>query len=241
MRWYLFLTELEVLERLCELYQHLGEMGSSKEVIVKTTNKMKEWLLFDAIAIYLLDKKKVFFMKVNSELQEHELSSPNPFDIDLFERHSPLIYEQWLQESKFSQRLIELQNFTSVVLLPWITKDKLQGVVAYATQNRHSFSQQEVVIMKIVSHSLKSIIDCLLYQEFLEKNNEQLKGITKKMRHDFANDIQAIALGLELLSTTELDEEQEKYVKILDKSKTSATKKLLELKKLKKEVEKDYY
>jgi len=59
------------------------------------------------------------------------------------------------------------------------------------------------------------------------------------MRHDFANDLQSLSMALELLATTNLSDDQEKYVKILEKSKNSAIEKLQELKQLKDKYEKN--
>jgi hypothetical protein len=59
------------------------------------------------------------------------------------------------------------------------------------------------------------------------------------MRHDFANDLQSIAMALELLTFTDLSEDQQKYVRILEKAKVSAVEKIRELKQLKIKYEKE--
>ncbi|MBD3189517.1 MAG: GAF domain-containing protein [Candidatus Heimdallarchaeota archaeon] len=235
------LTEVnEALKNLSQLFQSWREIRSIKDTFTETTRIIEQLLDYDMAVLYLLGEKGLCFIKTTGELEERELQTQKILNEKLFKNSSPLIYEAGFQESTISQQFDELQDIASVILIPLLNKKGLQGILACASKERHSFSSQELLITQIIADALNSRISILLYQEFLEQNNKELRSITKRMRHDFANDIQALALGMELLATTELNKEQKKYVEILDKSITSATKKLRELKELKKKVERDY-
>jgi len=137
------------------------------------------------------------------------------------------------QKQKELQKLLEVQKIKSTIIIPLKTDKFIFGFLILGDMKNFEFSSDELKLFETLGYLISCNIDNFLTKENLNEQNIELKEVTRQMRHDFANDLQSIAMALELLASTDLNEDQQKYVKILDKAKISAVEKIRQLKQLK--------
>ena len=105
----------------------------------------------------------------------------------------------------------------------------LIGHFAFGYFNVHEFTKEEQIHIKLLGSALSPLIYTKLINENKNSKIDELTESLRQVRHDFANDIQSLALALELLASTELSEDQAKYLNILTNAKESAINRIIKL------------
>lgn len=130
------------------------------------------------------------------------------------------------------------KNVTNIIQ-PIIYQNQVLGFLTVGYKDKKRIGEKKQKIIAIIALILGSKIGSIIQSQSFTEKIDALTDITRKMRHDFANDIQSLSLSLELFSSTDLTEEQQKYFRIMETAKKSAIEKITELKKIKQKYEQE--
>ncbi len=235
--------EIHELKVIQELTVSFRSANSFDDIYNGCKIVFEKYLPYDSIIIFIFDFLENLQVKTKVGLEisiDESDSNPKKNDLlkSLFNDKTMRSFHNWKGEMELQKIFFKSPQIMSVSIIPLISKNRILGFITIGNSAKYEFSEEENRILQILSQMISYYVENLLFQEDLLKQNEVLKGITKQMRHDFANDIQSMAMAIELLTTTELSEEQEKFTRILNNSKNAAIEKLQELKRLKNKFEK---
>ena len=222
----------------------LGIAKSLDEIFKETIAIFESNFSYDSINIFVIDFTEKLQEKVKTgnktfkQLPSKSLDNIKSLTEIIQEKGSKQI-KNWQEEKELHSIFFDSDLIKSVLLIPLFSNDQIFGFIAIGETTDYTFSENEIILLETIGHLVSYNVYQFLFQENMQKQNNELKEITKQMRHDFANDLQSLSMALELLGTTNLSKEQEKYLRIIEKSKNSAIEKLQELKQLKEKFEKD--
>ncbi len=222
----------------------LGTADSLDEIFKETMAIFESNFTYDSIIIFVFDFTEKLQEKVKTGIKTvKQLPSKSLDNIksltEIFQEKGSKQIKKWQEEKELHTIFFDSNLIKSVLLIPLSSNNKIFGFITIGETTDYVFSENEIILLETIGHLVSYNVHHFLFQENLQKQNNELKEITKRMRHDFANDLQSLSMALELLATTNLSDDQEKYVKILEKSKNSAIEKLQELKQLKDKYEKN--
>ena len=133
----------------------------------------------------------------------------------------------------------KLSTIQTIAIVPIIYKGTLLGFLSMGYRKEKKFVHGELLFFETLGIYLGELIGNFLINSNYQKHVTELSNVLKYVRHDFANDIQSIALAVELLEAAELNEEEQKYIRILNKAKDSSVNRIKELKQSKQKHEEE--
>lgn len=222
----------------------LGTANSLDEIFKKTMAIFGSNFIYDSIIIFVFDftgklqEKVKTGIKTFKHLPSKSLNNIKSLRKIIQEKRAKQI-KNWQEEKELHTIFFDSDLIKSVLLIPLFSSNQIFGFITIGETIDYTFSENEIILLETIGHLVSYNVCHFLFQENMQKQNNELKEITKRMRHDFANDLQSLSMALELLATTNLSDDQKKYLRILEKSKNSAIGKLQELKQLKDKYEKD--
>ncbi|MCK5158485.1 MAG: hypothetical protein KAR08_04985 [Candidatus Heimdallarchaeota archaeon] len=222
----------------------LGTANSLDEIFKKTMAIFESNFTYDSIIIFVIDFTEKMQEKVKTGIRTFRHIPSKSLDnikslTEILQGKGVMQIKNWQEEKELQAIFFESDLIKSVLLIPLLSNKQIFGFITIGESSDYTFSDNEIILFETIGHLVSYNVCHFLFQENMQKQNNELKEITKRMRHDFANDLQSLSMALELLATTNLSDDQEKYVRILEKSKNSAIVKLQELKQLKDKYEKD--
>ncbi|MFW9922100.1 MAG: hypothetical protein ACFFDW_02300 [Candidatus Thorarchaeota archaeon] len=233
-------NNIQVLKALNSLVQLFYEDRTLQKICEVSIEIIKNNLRFDLGTLRLFNYDNKLLLRANfglSSFEAHEISLDNV--IKLFPDGNAKYIHDDTNFIELRESFNEISSGSSFIINPIIFRKQVIGFLTVGYNSPHKFSSQEMLSINLYTN----IFGCNLARKLLIENfqsqTDKLKEITKQLRHDFANDIQSIALALELLTPTDLTEEQQKYVKILNNAKQSAIDKISDLRSQKQNYEKD--
>ncbi|HUU78914.1 MAG TPA: GAF domain-containing protein [candidate division Zixibacteria bacterium] len=229
------------LNRLTESLNYGNSIQKSCEEIILI---IKNCLYYNLATIHLFNEKGKLQLRGNFGIDifpEKELIDKVDFRLlaEKFEKQQkPIFFTAWKEEKELSTIFIEFKKLRSIAILPIIFNKRLLGTIGVGYLNKHEFGISEIRTLEVTAKLISDFLGMYILHTYYQKQVDELNRIIKMVRHDFANDIQSISLALELLTPSELNDNQQKYISILNNAKNSAIKKLTELKGLKEKHEK---
>ena len=223
------LNELAKVLQICNTTQKLTE---------ETVSVIQNYLFYDAVAIHLFNLEQKLQLRANYGINiQKEIEKTKTQDYDIITKNISeqklFIYQDWIKRSDYHKLLPEFNGFKSVAIIPLIFKKRILGLATIGYRKKQNFSHNEIILFESISILVSTSIGNLILHDNYQKRVDELQDSIKHIRHDFANDVQSIALALELLASTDLSEDQKKYNRILNKAKDSSITKIMELKRLK--------
>ena len=150
-------------------------------------------------SIMLLDEKGVeFVIKATQSLSADYKLKPNlrvenSLVGQVLKTRKPLIVYDVRKEQKYFYRdLAVKEGLTSMIAMPMIVKDKAIGVINVYTKNPHTFTQEEVNVLQMVTNqaavaveNTKLMEEALRAKEALETRKliERAKGVLMRMNN----------------------------------------------------------
>lgn len=150
-------------------------------------------------SIMLLDEKGVeFVIKASQSLSADYKLKPNlrvenSLVGEVLKTRKPLIVYDVRKEQKYFYRdLAVKEGLTSMIAVPMIVKDKAIGVINVYTKNPHTFTQEEVNVLQMVTNqaavaveNTKLMEEALRAKEALETRKliERAKGVLMRMNN----------------------------------------------------------
>ncbi|NHK30116.1 MAG: hypothetical protein FK730_02105 [Asgard group archaeon] len=196
---------------------------------------------YDFIAIYIYEDDSKFKIKnkVDKKLLLPKEITDSKIVIDYFkEKKLRIIKKKKKSDSEFSDLFIKIKKIKTTIFFPLIKNENIYGFIWLALKENNKY-KPDYTFLNILLQLINCSLGNLLLFEIVKKHNKELQSIAKSMRHDFANDLQSIAMVNELLLTTELNNDQTKFVRLLGSAKDSATEKLSKIKQLKDKFDKE--
>ncbi|MBK5112471.1 MAG: GAF domain-containing protein [Candidatus Heimdallarchaeota archaeon] len=236
--------EFEKLDLFTGITKTLGTKDSLDEILKETMAVLEKNLNYKSIILYVFDFTEKLQIKAKIGIDTYKHTPSKTVDeIALLKgiAHGKCVkeYDNWEEQMELHSIFYDSSLIKSVLLVPLLSKNHLFGFITIGETTDYKFTENEFTLFEAIGQLVSYNINHFIFQENVQKQNNELKDVTKRMRHDFANDLQSIAMALELLESTDTNEEQKKYVRILEKAKVSAIEKLQELKQLKDKYEKD--
>jgi len=222
-----FLNELQQDISIKEFYKLINSIFTDK-------------FSFDYLAVYIFGNDNKFRIK---HKMDKKLELPNEIDnlkiiTSFFIENSLKFYKKKKFDGEIFDLFSKIKKIGSMILAPLIKKKHIYGFIWLAIREDNKY-KPNLTIMNIIIQIINCYLSNMLLLEEVIKHNKELQEIAKAMRHDFANDLQSIAMVNELLLTTELNNDQRRFVRLLGNAKDSATEKLAKIKQLKEKFEKE--
>ena len=228
---------------LNELVKSLLDCTTLQKITEITVESIKEHLFFDIVAFYLFTQEQKLQLRANFGLDLSIEDEPNDltdeFILENFTKKGVYVFYNWPEKKEHNQLFPKLKDILTIAVVPLIYKNTLLGFLSIGFRSEKKFIHDELLFFETLGLYLGELIGNFLINSNYQKHITELSSVLKYVRHDFANDIQSIALALELLQSTELNEEQQKYVRILNKAKDSSINRIKELKQLKQKHEEE--
>ncbi|MHA1630972.1 MAG: GAF domain-containing protein [Candidatus Heimdallarchaeota archaeon] len=235
------MTAVNDIAILYELNKTLEQMENLEQLYAKAVEKLGESLLFDFIAIFMLNPEEKLEMKSMTGVEVKVQKKGKTIKKELFKKEfqdRQLKIYQRKDKKEILQHFFQFINLQKIAIVPFITKNLLIGFLCVGTR-KDAFTDDEKLLLEACAFSINFAITNLIIKEELLQQNLKLQTIAKNIRHDFANDLQSIGMTVELLLTTELSDEQNKFIRLLKNAKDSAVRRLQKFKELKNEFEKE--
>ncbi len=228
----------KLIQCLNEIAKTLQVCNTSQKLMEETIKVIQDCLFYDAVTIHIFNLEQKLQLRANFGIniqKEIEKTKTQDYDIiiDNLSEQKLFIYQNWTKRPKHNKLLPEFVKFKSVAIAPVIFKKNILGLITVGYRKKEKFSHDEMLFFENISILVSTSIGNMILQENFQKRVNELQDTIKHIRHDFANDVQSIALALELLSSAELSEDQRKYIRILNKATDSSITKITELKRLK--------
>ena len=235
--------EAKLIDGITSLLMNLPQMESTQDVCRFSIDIIKGVNEFDSATISLFTKEGVLQLKSGFGFTNDTKQIVEDIDysslLDFFDSENKSKFTLWNKMKKLSQYIPELAKLGIVIVFPIISKIKLVGVIAVGNKKEQNISQEKQSFLDIIGAIINNQVIHSLYTGELTTRVTHFKEVMKSSRHNFANNLQSIALGLELLSSTNLTEEQQKFVKILTNAKNSAIKEIDDLRNMKNDLERE--
>jgi Rps23 Pro-64 3,4-dihydroxylase Tpa1-like proline 4-hydroxylase len=213
--------------------------AEDNQMILQSIN---DYLKAEIVSYYHIDEANNLRLLANigyTSSNENQVLNEKWLDLkkpELFENEIA-IFEDRKKEQELQPIFSEFTNQSTVILLPLVFKRHLCGIMLFGYSQPIQLTNQQKQIIGIIRNLMNpNLIAGNIINNLQEKITFYQK-IMKDIRHDFANDLQSLALAIELLNTTQLNEEQQKYLGVLTKAKDKAVERIMELKKLKNKEE----
>ena len=231
----------QFLSKLSESITRENTIQKSCEEIMKSIH---DTLFYDLATIHLFNIEGKLQLRANFGIGTQNENRNQELNLEIFkkkfgEKGKVLFIRDWNNETELKDYFIELHGVKSLAVLPLIFSVYLVGIICVGYKKTHEFKITEIKTLEITSVIISEFMGSEIIIREAKDRLDNLSTLTKSMRHDFANDIQSIALALELISSTNLTQDQQKYIRILNNAKNSAIEKLTELKNLKQKHESD--
>ncbi|HUT81748.1 MAG TPA: GAF domain-containing protein [Candidatus Bathyarchaeia archaeon] len=230
--------EINAAKILYDFTQTMQDINSLEDIYKKTIALFKNKLPYDLAIFYMFDFTEKLVVKEKSGIDVNsDMYSDSPTNLFLlqsrFNKQQLQIIEKWKDQKELQKLFFVSDIIQTVVLLPFITANRILGFLCIGLKSGYDFKDNEKALLETIGYITVNSLRSYLLIEALNNHNQVLRNIAKNMRHDFANDIQTISLTIELFSVTELSDDQNKYLRLLNNAKNSAIEKLNELKSLK--------
>jgi hypothetical protein len=231
-------VENNVLEIVSELIQEIGTTETVTEFVRTTIKNLKKYLPLDFLQIYYISTDNLISKSSSfNGLEEVDFSTAEFKTIlqKYFTANELKFYKNDTLQPDLLELIDKKETMSSIVAFqPLISKGQLLGIIIFGLEKSVVEIKQE---FKIALKNIIEFIETMLFNrlqiERLSKENEVFRGQTKKMRHDFANDLQSISLTIELLDGTDFTDDQKKYLDILNRAIDKANEKIRLMKKQK--------
>ena len=222
-----FLNELQQEMSLEEIYELINSMFINK-------------LSYDIVAIYIFENDKKFEIKnkIDKKIQLPKEIVNLKIVADFFKDKTLRIIKKKKIRNEFLELFNKVEKIKTTILVPLITNEHIYGIIWLAIKEDNKY-KPDIINVNILVQMINCALGNLLLLKQVIIHNKELQSIAKAMRHDFANDLQSIAMVNELLLTTELNNDQARFVRLLGNAKDSATEKLMKIKQLKDKFEKE--
>jgi len=227
---------------LFELIKTLEATETLDHLFSVAIQQLESYLDYNLIAILMFDAEENLEMKHCSNMEvkqgeKNQIKDKELFKKEFQEKQLKIYYRK--QNKELLKTFFLPKSVKKVVIAPFITKNRLVGFLCLGKHDDSPISDEEKLLLEACAFSISFTINNLIVRKELTKQNKKLQIIAKKIRHDFANDLQSIGMTIELLLTTELSDEQSKFIRLLKNAKDSAVRRLKEFKELKNEFEKE--
>ncbi|MHA1213009.1 MAG: GAF domain-containing protein [Candidatus Heimdallarchaeota archaeon] len=234
--------EINEMKIFYDFSKNLQKISSLDDIYKKIISIFTKTLPYDLAILYMFDFTERLLVKEKTGIEVNsEIFSDDPANLDLlkskFKEPKIYIYNKWNTENELHKLFFKADQIFTVALIPYIAHNHILGFLCIGSKEPYTFTPNEILLLESIVCTTSRFLGYVLINEILSSHNQELRNIAKNMRHDFANDVQSIALSIELLHSTELTEEQSKFVRILGNAKNSAVDKINELRKLKKKFE----
>ena len=228
---------------ITELLTTLPEKETVQEICIQSIEIIKNLDLYDASTISIFNQEGILKLKsgygFDSDVKESSGDIDYSILLNLFSECKLVEIKDWKTKNSLHQYFPELTKLSCVGLFPIIYQEKLIGVFSIGYKNPTKLVPIQARFLNIAGNIISNYLIHNLFLKNQKSHIKELQEVLKSTRHNFANDLQSITLGLELISTTNLSEEQEKFVRILNNAKISAIKKIDDLRSMKNDLERD--
>ncbi|MBN1330760.1 MAG: hypothetical protein JXA54_14910 [Candidatus Heimdallarchaeota archaeon] len=235
---------IDAAKILYKFTRSMQEINSLEDIYKKTITLFKKELPYDLTIFYMFDFTERLVVKEKSGIDVNsDIFSDSSSNLSLlqssFNKQQIQIFQNWKKHEELQKLFFVSDIIQTVALIPFITSNRILGFLCIGTKSNHVFLDNEKALLETIGYITVNSLRSYLLIEALNNHNQALRNIAKNMRHDFANDMQTISLTIELFNTTELSDDQNKYLRLLNNAKNSAIEKLSELKNLKNKFEDD--
>ncbi len=235
-------SKIDAAKILYDFTQNMQDINSLEDIYKKTISLFKKELPYDLAIFYMFDFTEKLVAKEKSGIDVNsEAYSDSKIDLlflqSNFKKQQLQIFNKWSEQKELQKLFFTSNIIHTVAVIPFITSNRILGFLCIGLKSNYVFQENEKALLETIGYITVNTLKSYLYIEALNNHNQILRKIARNMRHDFANDIQTISLTIELFTTTELSEEQKKYMRLLTNAKNSAIEKLDELKSMKNKFE----
>ena len=235
--------EAKKTEAITDLLRILPEKETVQGICTQSIDILKGIKEFDASTISIFNDEGILKLKSGygyiSDVKEPSSDIGYTALLELFPENKWVILAEWKIKKTLPKNFPELSKLNTIALFPIINDKKLIGVITVGYKKPTKFSVEKMRFLNTIGYIISNYLISLLYLNDLKSHLAHLQEVIKSMRHNFANDLQSITLGLELISSTNLTEEQQKFVRILNNAKTSAIKRIADLRSMKSDLERE--
>lgn len=235
--------EVKYSKAIIELLKILPEKETVQDICIQSIEIIKQMQVYDASTISIFNDEGILKLKSGYGYESDVKGSSEDINyndlIELFSEKKFVKIMDWNAKQNLHQYFPELKKLSCVGLFPIINDNKLIGVFTIGCQNPTKLTSTKERVLNTIGNIVGNNLIYILYLNNLKSQNAHLQEVMKSTRHNFANDLQSITLGLELISSTNLSEEQEKFVRILNNAKISAIKKIDDLRSMKNDLERE--
>ncbi|MEA2070879.1 MAG: hypothetical protein U9O98_06260 [Asgard group archaeon] len=226
-------TTLEDLISLVKEFENDITIDRLVSILSEHLSKKKE---FSIIVIQLFNQyfENIKNVSIGTKLENKKNISKIE---DFFPEKKIYYYPKWSQHQDLRKIHPELEEAKSVMIYPLTFNKKIIGLIEFGLEEKTNSLEKDREYFNFICLLFNIVLEQIMFRDFYLKQNNKLKQITKDMRHDLSNDLQSIALAFELLQTTEITKDQQKYFQILGRGKEEAINKIQKLKDMKDKTE----
>jgi transcriptional regulator with GAF, ATPase, and Fis domain len=235
--------EVKKSEAITELLRTLPKKETVQEICIQSIEIIKNIEIYDASTISIFNQKGILKLKAGFGFDNKVKKPTEGIDytklLDSFSKKKLIKIMDWKTKKTLHHYFPELSKLSSVGLFPIINNNRLIGVITIGYNNPTKLTSNQERFLNIIGNIISNYLINNIFLNKLKSQITQLQEVMKATRHNFANDLQSITLGLELISTTNLTEEQQKFIRILNNAKISAVKKIEDLRSMKNDLERE--
>jgi GAF domain-containing protein len=171
-------TELALLYEISSLVQL---SPSNKETFEKILELIGKVIDFRSASLFLVSLETGVLNEVARIGRSVELISFVKFDMGMG-------FSAWVAKEKRPVVLNNLRkdhddsNIKSFMSVPMVFKDELMGVINFAHDEANSFTERDMQIVGIIAAETAVTIERMIYENQLEKKNDELMEANKKLK-----------------------------------------------------------
>ncbi|MHA1503727.1 MAG: hypothetical protein ACTSPT_00895 [Candidatus Heimdallarchaeota archaeon] len=235
--------EVKNTEAITELLRVLPEKETVQDISIQSIEIIKNLEIYDTSTISIFNEEGILKLKsgygYDSDVKEPSEDIDYTNLLELFSESKFVKIMDWKTNQTLRPYFPELSELSCVGLFPIIDQEKLIGIFTIGYKNPTKITPIKERFLNIIGCIISNYLIYNLFLNNLKSHITHLQDVMKSTRHNFANDLQSITLGLELISSTNLTEEQEKFVKILNNAKISSINKIDDLRSMKNDLERE--
>ncbi|MHA1125231.1 MAG: hypothetical protein ACTSO7_04930 [Candidatus Heimdallarchaeota archaeon] len=235
--------EVKNSEAIIELLRILPEKETVQDICIQSIKIIKNLQEYDASTISIFNEKGIFKLKsgygYESNVKEPSKETDYTNLLKLFSESKLVKIADWNTKQSLHLYFPELSELSCVGLFPIMDQKKLYGVFTIGCEKPTKLTPTKERFLSTVGFIINNYLIYNLFLNNLKSHTAHLQEVLKSTRHNFANDLQSITLGLELIASTNLSDEQQKFVRILNNAKISSIKKIDDLRSMKNDLERE--